>query len=228
MRNILFTATLIILSGAVCFGQRVIMEQDVNADTVISNFGKNKKSYFGSTFGIGVPVEQISGNQTMERGRSWTFHYGTYYKLRASNFYSVVAQANYQRVSHGFEVPSSDVFYQQLITNNISGALFNRFNFGKRGNFIGYYISLGASADYTVRNKLKTKTESLPDAESDFYKTANFNLNYINRINYNAECRIGINKLIIFGKYRVTDAIKQEKGYQLPPTTVGVMFDFGA
>jgi hypothetical protein len=157
------------------------------------------------------------------------FHYGIYYKIKASNFYSIVGQVAYQRPVYSFEVSSPDVYYEELVLNNGSIALLNRFNFGKRGNFIGYYLALGASADYTLRNKMRSKKDAIPGSNFKFYKVQQYNLDYINKLNYNAEVQIGINKWVVFGKYRLTDAINPDKAtFKLPQTTVGIIFDFGA
>ena len=231
MKNTIYKLTALIAVLAVSLGlnaQEVIMEQDVNKDTVVSTFGKNKQRYFGSNFGLGVPIENSTGNESLKRTATYMFHYGVYYKIKASNFYSVVGQASYQKQIYSFEVSSPDVFYEELALNNASLALLNRFNFGKRGNFIGYYLALGASVDYNFRNKMRTKTEALPENDFEYYKVSAFKLDYINRLNYNAEVQVGINKLVLFGKYRLSDVIDSKKGYNLPPTTVGVLFDFGA
>lgn len=219
-----------VFTGTPTFAQDVLMEQDVDQDTVISDYGKNKSRYFGSTFGMSVPVEDISGSESLERGSSYMVHYGVYYKMKINNAYSLLVQAAYQRPIYSLKVSSPDVRYQELVLNNASLALMNRFNFGQRGDFIGYYLALGASADYTLRNKMRSKTDAVdPASDFKFYKVEQFDLNYINKLTYNAEVQIGINKWVLFGKYRLTDAIDKDKtGFQLPQTTVGVLFDFGA
>jgi hypothetical protein len=225
-RILLLSVLFLSLNG---YSQEIIMEQDVNQDTSISTYGKNKSRYFGSNIGIGLPIENANGTKSLNRGASYTFHYGVYYKLKANNFYSLSGQLAYQRSVSSFEVNSPDVYYNELILNNGSVALLNRFNIGKRGNFIGYYLALGGSVDYTIRNKIRSKTDAIdPASDFRFYKVEQFDLKFVNKINYSAEVQIGINKLVLFGKYRLSDAIKSSSGFGLPPTTAGVMFDFGA
>jgi hypothetical protein len=227
LKSILFLSLLIWSISS--FGQEVIMEQDVNQDTTISDYGKNKSRYFGSNIGFMVPIEDTEGSKSLERGSSYVFHYGMYYKIKANNFYSVLGQLAYQRNVYSFVVNMPDESSKELVLNNASLGLMNRFNFGKRGNYIGYYLSLGASAEYTFRNKLKTKGEfSDPAIKHQSYKVSLIGLDYVNKINYSAEARIGINRWILFGKQRLSTALDKSASYNLPPTTVGVLFDFGA
>jgi|GEM_PF-2333755 len=230
--TLIVTALALLLSSSSTMAQTVVMEQDVNQDTVISNFGKNKKYYFGSNMGFGAPIENATGSKRLEARSSYSFHYGVYYKIRLANFYSIVTQAAYQRPVYSFVVSDPNVYYEDLVLNNGSLALLNRINIGKRGDFIGYYLAFGASIDYTFKNKLKSKADVVdpdsPENTYEFYKLALHRLNYINKTNFNAEVQIGINKFVLYGKYRLTDIIQPKMGYNLPTTTVGVLFDFGA
>jgi len=118
---------------------------------------------------------------------------------------------------------------QKLIMNNALAEISNRFNFGKRGDFIGYYVELGASADYAFMTKMKTVSETTSDIETHAKEKISFHgLEWLEDIAYNAHARIGFNKFVLFGDYRLTDRLKPDQSHQLPPLTLGIRFDMGA
>jgi hypothetical protein len=62
------------------------------------------------------------------------------------------------------------------------------------------------------------------------HRTSLGRINWMNYINYGAEARIGVNFFYIFGKYRLSDMLKQLTSFpypELPRFTVGFGFEFG-
>jgi len=233
MKNIYRSFLIIVLVGfsiSSTNAQTVMLEQDVNADTLVPKSGKNRQNYSGSFFDLGFSVGDATGDSATSvlMGKSWSFKYGQYYKLRVNNFYSILGQVAYKRSAYYFEVQDPMVS-NKLVMNNVMGEFSNRFNFGKRGDFIGYYLELGASADYAFMTKMKTTSETTSDIKTHSKEKHSFHgLESIEPLSYNAHARIGFNKFVIYGDYRLTDRIKTDQNYQLPPLTVGLRFDFGA
>jgi len=220
--------------------QRVIIEQDVNADTAVPTVGKNRKNFWGSFVDVGMAIGESTGDSAPSTliGRSWSFKYGMYYKRKISNWYSILGQLAYKRAAYHYNVDELPLDQEQLkssklVMNNVTGEFSNRFNFGKRGDHIGYYVEIGASADFNFMNKEKWIYTNQSDQDGAYFETTKLtyhNLDYIEALAYNAHLRVGFNKLVIFGDYRLSDRFKatDRVNYQVTPLTVGLRLDFGA
>jgi hypothetical protein len=211
--------------------QSIIMEQDVNADTAISTIGPNRKSFTSNFFDLSFPVgdfEGANGSRSMVVGKSWSFAYGLNHKIRINNFYSLLGQLSYSRSAY-FSKVEAPVLSDKLILNDLNVEFSNRFNFGKRGDVVGTYLELGVSAAYTFMSKQKTTIES-PDSVDSYsiMKTSLHGIDIIEPIHYNAHVRVGSNKWVLFATYMLTDKLKPESTYQLPPLKVGLRIDIGA
>ncbi|MCB9245869.1 MAG: hypothetical protein H6606_05510 [Flavobacteriales bacterium] len=233
LRIFIITAILFGLNGFDLQAQNVLMEQDVNADTVIPDFGKNRKHFVSTFYDLGFILGQSSGGSdsvpapSVMAGSSWNLRYGVNYKFKVSNFYSLLLQGSYQRSAYHFKT-EEPVLSSKLVTNDLAAEFSNRFNFGRRGDILGYYLELGASASYTFMNKSKVEEEAPDNAGFDRLKTSMHGLDYIEALAYYGHARIGLNRFVLFGDYRLTDKLKSAAGYQLPPLSVGLRIDFGA
>lgn len=234
MRNYILQIALAVLlsigfSSAV-LSQNVILEQDVNADTVIPDFGKNRRHFTSVFFDVGFPVGQTSGGDsipTILMGASWNFRYGLSYKLRLSNFYSLLGQVSYQRSAYHFDT-EKPVSSGKLVFNDVAAEFSNRFNFDRHGDYTGYYLELGISGAYTFMNKYKSTADADDKAVFKKIRTSLHGLDYVEPLAYAAHARLGFNRYVLFGEYRISDKLKPEVGYQLPPLSVGFRISFGS
>jgi len=220
--------------------QRVIIEQDVNADTAVPTVGKNRKNFWGSFVDVGMAVGESTGDSAPSTliGKSWSFKYGMYYKRKISNWYSILGQLVYKRAAYNYNVDDlnpdqENLKSSKLVMNNVTGEFSNRFNFGKRGDNIGYYVEIGASADFNFMNKEKWVYTDQGGMDGSYFETTKLtyhDLSYIEALAYNAHLRFGFNKIVVFGDYRLTDRFKatDRMNYQVTPLMVGLRLDFGA
>ena len=208
--------------------QVVELEQDVNQDTVISKFGKNRKHYISSYFGFGITPGQVETDSVqLKSGESTKITYGVYYKYKVAKPYSILASVNYGLSQFEFET-ADDVKYDRLNVNTVELEFANRFNFGKRGNTIGNYLEIGISGDYVFGTKRLTKqTIDDPSANHKTKKIELTGLTYINKPNYTAHARIGSNKFVVTADYRLSDLTNDDINFDLPPLTIGFRLDFG-
>src|SRR6185369_1637111 len=90
----------------------------------------------------------------------------------------------------------------------------------KRGNYLGYYFDLGIRGewDHSIRHIIKNK---LPDGS--YARSSIKALPYVNRFNYHVVGRIGLNKILIYAAYRLSDLFKSKYDYpELPRLTTGI------
>ncbi|MFT4523230.1 MAG: hypothetical protein ACI8ZN_002182 [Bacteroidia bacterium] len=210
--------------------QTVILEQNVNSDTIISNHGKNRKHYTGTFYDVKFAIGASEGDTTsvMKQGASWAYGFGLYRKYKISNFYSILGSAAFRRTEYQFETKDPMV-YNKLILNDVSAEFSNRFNYGRRGNFIGNYVEIGASAAYTFANRKKVKTTpNDPDVNYKSRKLIYTDVNYLEPLNYYGHLRFGFNRYVVTADYRLTDLINDNKELKMPPLLLGLRIDLGA
>ncbi len=210
--------------------QTVLMEQDVNADTTVPKFGRNRTHFVGSFVGAGIMLGQAEGDSSigLRNGRSAAYSYGQYYKFKVSKSYSMLFSATYRYSRYEFELGDQQK-YNRLILNEIMGEFVHRLNFGKRGNYIGNYVEAGFSGDYSVQNMIKIKTKNNDvDLPYQRKKEMIINLNYLQKFNYSGHVRLGFNKFVIGADYRLSDLVNDKASYDLPPLILSLRFDMGA
>ncbi len=208
--------------------QTIELAQDVNEDTVISKFGKNRKHYFSSYFGFGITPGQVETDSIqLKSGESTKLTYGFYYKYKVAEPYSILFALSYGLSQFEFETPD-DFKYRRLNVNDVELEFANRINFGKRGNTIGNYLELGISGDYVFGTKLLSKQIiDDPTVNHKARKVELTGLSYINKPNYTAHARFGSNKYVITADYRLSDLTNDDINFDLPPLTIGFRLDFG-
>jgi len=233
MKNISYISLIFVLFFGIAStsqAQTDMLEQEVNEDTTINKFRNNRTSHSAVFFDLGFAAGQTSGDSapSILIGKSWSFKYGTQYNLRVNNFYSILGQLAYKRAAYYYEV-KDQVLSQKLIMNNAMAEFSNRFSFGDRGSFIVNYFEIGVSADYAFMTKMKTVSETTSDIKTHAKeKTSYHGLGSLENLAYNAHARLGLKKLVLFGDYRLTDRLKSNSSYQLPPLTLGVRLVLGA
>jgi hypothetical protein len=218
----------IMFGGILSQAQTIELEQDVNQDTVLSKFGKNRKHYVSSYFGFGVTPGQVETDSVqLKSGESTKLSFGFYYKYKVAKPYSILFSLSYGLSQFEFET-ADDFKYNRLNVNDIELEFANRFNFGKRGNAIGQYLELGISGDYVLATKQQTKqTINDPALNHKTQKNELTGLSYINKPNYTAHARFGSNKFVITADYRLSDLTNDKINFDLPPLTIGLRLDFG-
>jgi hypothetical protein len=223
------TGVLLMLITLTASAQTVELEQDVDSDTVISKFGRNRQHFVSTVMGLGYYIGNVDHDSIQLRdNRSSRFTYGVYYKYKASKAYSLVASVNYGYSEFNFITPE-DVKYDRLILGDFNAEVGNRINFGKRGNRIGNYFEVTISGDYIFRTKEERKqTIDNPAVPYKVLKTDRVGLNYVEPFNYTVHARLGFNKFVLAADYRLSDVTNEKLDVDLPPLTVGLRFDFGA
>lgn len=217
-----------LLLGFSSQAQTIVLEQDVNMDTAVSDYGKNRRNFLGTWVGIGMNVGQTDNDSIELKTGSDRFTFGVYYKRKVAKVYSVLLSANYTVSEYKFKVPD-DIKYNNLRVNEVNAEFGNRINFGKRGNVIGNYLELGISGIYVFHTKLESKQKIDDDlVQYSSRKTELTGLKYVEKVNYSVHARLGINKFAITADYRLSDLTTDGVSYNLPPLTLGIRLDFGA
>ena len=233
-KRIVFLSVLMFVSAA-AFSQHVLLEQDVNADTIPETVGHNQKKYthlyvnYGFVFGAneGEGAEIRTGNSSQ-------FAIGLRYKRRLSNFYAIGFDLSYNITTFHLKQDSAKILPDTLLHdkekfsgNNATLQLYNRFNFGKSGNHIGRYLDLGGYGEwaFSVTHYTKDTDDRAIALGAKATQTTNKGLKYAAPFNYGLAARIGFGKMAVFGKYRLSDMFVSKYDYpELPRIVVGLEF----
>ncbi len=204
-------------------------------------FGPNETHYVHAYFNFLFATPPDEGNDAdIYYGKSHSVSYGIRYRFKIADFFAVGAGINYTYYAWHFkqnetkQIPTSTIYDKEKIKINALGAdVFLRFNFGKRHNSVGNYADLGVYGDWDFYDS-RQYTDFVNITDPDGYSTntgINSKLNYLSKINYGPELRLARGKVVLFGKYRLSDLFTQEyktavSSTELPRLTIGLEIGF--
>jgi len=240
IRN-LFLCVFVCLSAGIA-AQDVVLEKDVD-EQYMEKKGPNMRYYGHFYEGIGTvaPYNNLKG-ATAESHRSSEFIFGYRYKIKLLSFYAIGLDVSNRWLRYGIKsegVPgaaelASNPLSEAGLVDKLSMSLsslgaeaYNRINIGKRGNVLGNFIDIGIKGEWIYGSRLILKSNA---AEGDYFtktREVRKKLDFIEQFSTLVTARIGINKIGIYGYYRLSDLIETEYTTpELPPLTVGLQVAF--
>ena len=216
--------------------QKVLLEQNVSEDSVKKTFGPNLK-YFGHFYGgFGLIAGPAEAGSKIRYFISHEFLLGYRFKYKVGKVYAlgldatVTFQSVFLKQEDGKTLPTTAMYdSEKLKFTNIGLGFYNRFNWDKRGNYVGNFIDLGVYGNW-----MPFKTHVYED-DQIFLLTGPLNavkeikvretgLNYIADFNYGLLSRIGFNRYVLYGTYRLSDLFNT--GYWVTGVDGNNLFDF--
>jgi len=214
--------------------QEVILEQKPDP-MASSNFGANKAWFAQFTLGVGT----LAGGSTSTAlsyndWRSNDLRIGVKLKRKINGLLSVWLEPEYHYAAYNINQNGAKITDTLFWNNNdikhekerfaTEGVLVNgflRFNMDtKRGNFLGYYLDLGAGADVIIDREYLAIDKK---GDGSQVKTSISNIPYMNSIGYTAFARIGINWIALVFNYRLSSVFKSQYGIPEPSLfTIGI------
>lgn len=222
---------ILLQAASICNAQEVLLDVNVNADTVPKKFGPNMKNYTYSFISYGLVLGKSDSTGMESRmWRSNEFIAGIRYKYKISNHVALGTSIYYGLIN--YHIVQDDKLFpepsrynkEKFIYNNFGGDAYLRLNFGKRGNRVGNFIDFGGYGDWGFSIKHYTLVE-YPTAVNGihFFETYRYGLDYTNPVNYGGLIRIGLNRFVFYGKYRLSNLFNTTVRYpELPRIIAGV------
>ena len=220
----------LITSCVSLFAQDIKLQQDVT-ENKISTEGPNRKNYHHSYMGYGVCAGKASDSLKTKFG-SGNFVFGYRYKRRFCQAYAIGYDVNYNAnffriVQDSMKMFPNNVLHkkEKLIQNNVALVIYNRFNFGRRGDYIGHFLDLGAYAEWNFRSVYQTYDEYAVANSVGASNTRQIHsgLTYLNPFNYGFTARIGASKYALYANYRMSDIFKISYIFpELPRLIIGL------
>ena len=194
--------------------QDILLEEDVNADTSEVIKGPNKKKFSHNYYGLAFPVSADSMGSRINYGKSFELTFGRRMKWRLSNNYALGLDASYHLNSYSLRqtanklLPNDSVHKKErLRLHQLGLGFYNRFNFGKRGNYIGNFIDLGFRFDVPIITVHVTEDKITAGGINNGrkVKTKTNDLRFVEDFNYSAYFRLGLDKFVVTASYRLAD-----------------------
>ena len=225
MKN-LFSIILVLLSIEV-FSQDILLQQNVNADTIRPTYGPNLKNYMHGFVGMGFPFYTNEGSNYTKPGASANFDFGVRYKRKFTSFLAIGLDLGINTASYKLKQNDSKTVPDNIINdkekiqvNSIVSAAWFRINIGRRGNFIGNYLDLGAFGGWNFQKKHKTVNTN-DDGEK--VKVSTSKLKYIENFSDGFMARIGTGHYSLTANYRLSNLFKSSYAMpELPRLIIGM------
>lgn len=217
MRNF---KSIIIVIAILFFGviyaksQTVLVDEKPSELYKVSKWGKNRKNFTHFYLALGSVVSQPEGRAfEITPGLSNQVKFGLRYKLRFCNFYawgldlSISGNRNLIKQNTNNFFPDSLKHEKEVFKYQTIGLeYFNRFNFGRRGNQVGKFLDLGAWGNWLYSPQHIFWDEHItPVNGASKSKTILSDLNYTTDFHWGVSARLGINRWVIYGSYRMSD-----------------------
>lgn len=230
MKNLI--CILLLLGSTFVNAQTTLLEEEVTLEDS-AKVGPNKKRFGHTYFAIGVPFGNSESDSVgLKVIDSYDFMFGYRFKYRLTNFYSIGFGLAFDLKSYSIKQDSNKIFpnttlheWERLSLKNLSGDVYNRFNFGRRGNHVGKFLDLGAYANWVFASSFKIfdKHSITNSVGASNTKQVHKGLVYLNDVNYGLLARVGFNKFVFYGTYRMSDIFRSEYIFtELPRFTAGL------
>lgn len=156
------------------------------------------------------------------------------FKLKISNVFALISDIGYDKLTYRFN--SDSLKRDKIALHNAHLGTGLRINFDhikyRRGQHLGNYIDLMSFGSFSVVNR--QKQVAFKDDDGQKLKTIITNLATLNRVQYGFQARIGFNMLTLYGKYYLSELIKDkvnqgflEDDLLLPRFVAGVALAIG-
>jgi hypothetical protein len=196
--------------------QTVVVSEDMR-QTPDTRFGPGRKHFRHTFVGLHLMAGPAEEGAEIIYGRSQITEFGTRYKRQFSPVYAVGYDVHVKRIAffpkqqESKLIPDTQLFDKEKLVYVGAGlAIYQRFNYGKRGDYIGRFIDMGAWGDWYFH----TRHLSFYKEEGQNVRTRRTRLDYPSMLGYGLLLRLGFNNVVIKGSYRLSDMFDQ--GANLP------------
>jgi hypothetical protein len=209
---------LISISFSPLFSQRVLLEKLVEDSIVVPEHGPNSKRFGHLYYSFGHFNPTHTSIIEMKNWGSWFHEIGWRQKYQINRHYSLgmapsLSFSNYA-LKPGWDwlVPFDGEYGKENIkVHTVNAELYNRMNFGKRGNYMGIFMDLGFTVSFNYYNK-KVRTTLLPDgAEGKKKKETMTYYENVAPCSASLMARAGVGRFVVWGSYTALPAIRDQK-----------------
>lgn len=186
--------------------------------------------YYGHLFiGYGLIAGADKDSAGLVYGRSSAFNIGYLWKWRLAKWLEFGFDVEYHYAAFHLEQDSSKIVpnttinkREKIVFNSLQTVPFLRVKLRNRYHSTGTFIDLGGFAGYNYRIKNQTvEINQTPGAGKT--KAVNVNLKYTEDLDYGLLGRIGFNRFVFYGRYRLSNLFKEDSNLpELPNLEFGL------
>lgn len=222
----IFTAILLSVSlGA--FSQDILLNQNVRADSIRPTRGPNLKHFTHFYVGLGFPVSTNGIENYTIPGLSTGLDLGFRYKRRINNYLATGLELGINSTSFKLKQKEPKTVPDTILNNKeklqiscLKSSGYIRINIGRRGNYIGNYLDVGAYGDWNFQKKHKTTNEN---EDGEKVRVSTTRLKYIENFSWGVLARVSVSRYAFTAHYRLSDIYKSDMAVpELPRLIVGV------
>ncbi len=221
------------------YSQSVVLSKKVD-EQYEDNYGPNMRHYGYFHAGLAVIPNMEDATSSIKNPGSGEYTLGYLYKLKLLPFYALGFDVSLAHTRYSFTKSDLNAYNPYnpltfasnekrhlLVNNSVSLEIYQRINFGKRGNTLGNFLDAGLSGSWNYAVK---EVIVITGNANDYYdrsRTVNHRLDFPETFSYGLAARIGHNKIALFGRYRLSDYFKDTYSIpELPRLKVGVEIGF--
>jgi len=217
-------------------GQEVLLEKDVESDTLPKTWGPNRANFGHLYIDYGMFATNAESKfAEILQAKSYTFSIGYRYKKKICELYSVGLDFGYYEVTYflrqyDLKILPNDITHDKEKYNfdNFYMEIYNRFNYGKRGDHIGNFIDIGGYGNLAFSiHHITIDRDIENDNFAEEVEVKNKKLTYTEIYSYGLRARIGFNRYVISANYRLSDLFKDSYNLpELPRLSCGLQIGF--
>ena len=202
--------------------------RDLDSMTLIKR-GPNKDKYSHLFLSYGFIGGLDNDSSEVIFGKSGSFSIGYLWKWRLAKWSEIGFDIAYHRSAYHLVQDSTKTIpnnqlrkKEKLIFNSLMTSPFIRFKLVNKIHSNGTFIDLGGFAgwQYDVRHKT---LEKKPNPGAGKTRTLDTDLDYKRDYTYGLLARVGFNRFVFFGKYRLSNVFTDKSGFNdLPVYEVGM------
>ena len=229
---------LFIFSISINYGQTILISDftPVDFSEIDGNYGPNRKYYIYNYVGGGTKSSLVNtfNEDFISLKTGSELNFGTRYRIGFGRILAIIydlqinSSWNKINLKEDPVIPISVINLKKVnyIYHQIGNSISTQFNFNpKRGNRLGSYLDLGVFGSYIYSNKFRYKLE-LADISDNTVVTIK-KMEYFNTFLYGLIVRFGKEKIVFYGKFRLSDLFNNETNFtspELPRFTFGMEF----
>jgi hypothetical protein len=207
-------------------GQTPLLERTVQDYSKPGKKGPNLRFYNYEYLGLGFIIPLSDTTAKISVPGSFSINLGFRQKWKVANFFSLGIEENIALDRYSIKQTSAKVYpdtlhhkTEAMSFEKFGLGFYSRFNFGRRGNYIGKFLDIGIRGNWYAQSIHSTKDKINNSRETHRSK----GMKYYEPLNYEVFCRLGWNRIALTGTYRMSKLMKSEYYVkELPPLTIGM------
>ena len=212
--NKIFCILLIFIIFNCINAQKILMEDTVEDTVVIPERGPNSKKFGHFYYSIGNFIPVNSGNFNVKMYGSMCHEAGWRYKRKFNEILSFGYSVSFSLKDYSLKQDSTKIFpsgtlfdKEKIRIDALNIELYQRFNTGKRGNYMGYFADIGICGGWNYFSKHLTKDASADTNQGKKLKNVYTQPPYIAAFNLSIMFRLGINNIVLWGSLPISGLI---------------------